>query len=249
MSDSILDNQEVTAEMLNDIAVDLGKADFSEFSNDTPFGADKLNSITSALVGKGVLNSGGCCRPELSGSTLIINDGVIVFESGAKMKIEQNISVLVQPNSYIYAVNNTTANICQIVVTSTGMTSGDYVAIAEVDADGRLIDKRLISKSKVELKVAPGAIPVETGATTFVFKQGQQFEYLFNIKTEAFSLVLNPAPRFGGKAYVDLSSPQSMYIDDHCYFTFAKQGASLKVVTGISGYTSLTKTGIELYVI
>ena len=51
---TILDNQEVTADILNGIAKDLGATTFDKFKDGVTFGADDLNEITAALVTPGL---------------------------------------------------------------------------------------------------------------------------------------------------------------------------------------------------
>ena len=148
--DSILDNQEVTAQTLNDIAIDLGHTSFNGFG-ENKFGADELNGITSALVSSGILSSGSKCEPYILGDKVYIKTGIIVFSSGAKKKITETVELDLIPNSYIYALNDTAFNICKILVSETAPTEDDFVCLCEIAADGTLIDKRVVAKAKVEL--------------------------------------------------------------------------------------------------
>lgn len=151
MADSILDNQEVTAEILNDIAIDLGHTSFNGFGEDK-FGADTLNAITGNLVGAGILSSYNKCKPTIQSDKVYIDTGIIVFNNGAKKKITENgIYVDLINSSYIYALNNTVTNTCSIIVSQTEPVDGDFVNIARIGEDGTLIDRRKIAKAKVEL--------------------------------------------------------------------------------------------------
>lgn len=148
--DTILDNQEVTAQTLNDIAVDLGNTSFNGFG-ENKFGADELNGITSSLVSSGILSSDNKCQPYISGNKVYINTGVIAFANGAKKKITEPVELELIANTYIYALNDTAHNICKIIVSEAAPTDNDFVNLCEIDADGTLIDKRMIAKAKVEL--------------------------------------------------------------------------------------------------
>lgn len=148
--DNFLDNQAVTVDMLNNIAVDLGADEFSKFgkNGEDKFGVDELNGITQALVTKGILQTGNGCKAVKSGESINIQDGIIVFESGAKKKIEEAVTLEMMNNAYIYALNNTAQNQIQLIVSQTQPTEGDYVMIAQTDADGELIDKRVFAVGK-----------------------------------------------------------------------------------------------------
>lgn len=162
--DNFLDNQEVTVDMLNDIAVDLGAAGFAAFGEDK-FGVDELNGITQALVTKGILQTGNECKAVKSGERINIQDGIIVFESGAKKKIEEAVTLEMMNNAYIYALNNTAQNQIQLIVSQTQPTEGDYVMIAQTDADGELIDKRKFAVGKY----APAEVNFEVKKTVQVY--------------------------------------------------------------------------------
>lgn len=233
MSETILDNQEVTAEVLNDMAIDLGATSFNGFGNEK-FGTNALNEITSALVSKGILNSDNKCMPVLGTNTVTINTGTIVFATGAKKKISEPISVNLEPNTYIYALNDTVTNTCSIVISSTEPTSGDYVMIAAIDVDGKLVDKRNIATAKVAFPTAPGAIKSETQQLTFKFKQ--HFTYTYEMGTESFSYVLCPTE--AGKLCIDVSSGNetaNIVLRDYRYASFQKQGSSVVVTTTYNG--------------
>lgn len=146
----ILDNQEVTTETLNNIAVDLGATSFNGFT-ENKFGADALNDITKELVGRGITQGGNKCKPYLSGSDLYINTGTIIFASGAKIRVTEPQKVTKQANTYIYAFNDTAQNTAQIVVSETEPTTGDFVKLAYVDENGAVSDRRQWAESNVLL--------------------------------------------------------------------------------------------------
>ena len=234
MSETILDNQEVTAEVLNDIAIDLGATSFNGFGNEK-FGTNALNEITSALVSKGILNSDNKCMPVLGANTVTINTGTIVFDTGAKKKISEPVSVNLEPNTYIYALNDTVTNTCSIIVSSTEPTSGDYVMLAAIDVDCNLTDKRSMATAKIAFSSAPGAI--EVAAQTVEFKGGQHLSYTFDVGTEAFTYVLFPS-NYNGNHYVDVSSGNEVgkiYVDSNASVSFTKQGPSVVVTTAFNG--------------
>lgn len=185
-------SEEVNAEMLNNIAVDLGKTDFSVFENEVPYAVTKLNDITSNLVTAGILMSGSMCEPILNEQTLYIQPGIIVFNNGAKIRITQAVVVEPVNNTYIYALNEQTTNAAQIITSEDEPTTGDYVPICYIDADGVLTDKRIFSSAKV-------TIP------TMNQYYEQEFELSFNSDVETESYV---------RATVDVGHPFKYVMSD-----------------------------------
>lgn len=142
MADGIYYNQEVTAEMLNGIAHDLGHTSFSGFGTDK-FGADALNGITKDLVTAGVLLTGNQCKVVRSeDGKIILQDGIIVFANGAKKVISEPLTIEADNGTVIYAYNNVAAGTCTIEVAESFPGDGDYVKLASVGADGVLTEER-----------------------------------------------------------------------------------------------------------
>lgn len=156
---TILDEQEVTAAVLNDIAIDLGATSFNYFGTEK-FGARELNEITKALVNPGILLTDNSCKPSFADGILTIATGTIIFDSGAKIKIKSPVQLSVSNGTYIYALNNTTLNEGEIIVSSLA-PSGDSVMIAQISQTGELIDERKMAKAKVQL-------PTEADSYSFV---------------------------------------------------------------------------------
>lgn len=145
----ILDNQIITGELLNNIAADLGLPEFNKFG-ENKFGVDELNNITGDLTGKGILNIYEKCLPTIFGNTISIAPGIIVFDSGAKLRLTEPATFEIENTDmlYIYAVNDTVNNQVLITALYEPLTVGDYLLLCEIK-EGTLYDKRLFSKSKV----------------------------------------------------------------------------------------------------
>lgn len=149
---TILDNQEVNADILNGIAKDLGCPEFSSFSDGVKFGVDKLNEITAALVTPGVLGTDGdSCKVTIVGGKISVGTGTIVFESGAKMKVTENQVLEMVPDvkTYVVAVNDTTNNRMILYNSDVLPDEDDYVLLAEVLETGEVIDDRAWATAKV----------------------------------------------------------------------------------------------------
>ena len=207
MADSILDNQVITADILNDIAIDLGHTSFNGFGEEK-FGTDALNAITGNLVGAGILSSYNKCKPTIQEDKVQIDTGIIVFNNGAKKKITENgIYVDLINSSYIYALNNTVTNTCSIIVSQAEPADGDFVNIASIGEDGTLVDRRTIAKAKVELPAEGNSyyksktiisrnefsdgsplITLPTDGVSRIFIVfGEYARYVFDVATQTFS--------------------------------------------------------------
>ena len=145
MSESILYDAAVTSEDLQNIAVDLGSPEFT--FGETKFGADALNGITAAMVNAGVLNTLNKCNVTVSGGTAYVDTGIIVFSSGAKMKITEPVGIsLLSGSSYLYAKHDVSLN--KIYITNSAEApSGDYVMLAEI-SDGAVTLRRTFATGK-----------------------------------------------------------------------------------------------------
>lgn len=152
MAETFLFTQTVSAEDLNNVAIDLGATTFNEFSDGVEYAVTKLNDITKSIVGKGILNNGNQCQCSISDGKIIIENGIIVFENGAKIKIRDTLQLDLPESEkiYIYAVNNEVSNTASIEVKTEALTTGDYVLLAEYE-NGTLTDRRVIAKAKVQL--------------------------------------------------------------------------------------------------
>ena len=156
MSDAtFLDNQEVTAQDLNDIAIDLGYADYSRFPEEAPPSAvSALNQITADLVTPGVLLTGNRCAVTYSDGIIYVDTGIIVFESGAKKRIEsvQQLQAL-EGTSCVYALNDTINNTIFLKCSEEFPTQGDFVKLGKV-TDGVITVCNSYSTAKVGLPTA-----------------------------------------------------------------------------------------------
>ncbi len=146
----------VTAEDLNNIAVDLGYADYSHFPEDPPQSAvSALNQITQDLTSKGILQIGNCCKVSVADGVITVADGVCVFESGAKKRLTEPVTLTFIEGSvnYVYMLNNITENQIQIITSLNNPAESeypiDYVMLAEISSGGTVTDRRYWSISKV----------------------------------------------------------------------------------------------------
>lgn len=155
MSDGILYDQEVTLQNLSDIVTDLGQTTFSGFTEEgPPYAVDELNAITKDLVTKGVLRGiMNTCNLSLNNPVLTVDTGVIVFGTGAKLRLEsaKTISTTSGAKNYIYAEHSTTDNTIKLICSTTlpdYSNNDNQVFIAEISSTGVLSDKREYAQMK-----------------------------------------------------------------------------------------------------
>lgn len=166
-------NQEVSATTLNDVAADLGAASFSKFSNGVETAVSELNGITQALTSKGVLRTGNKCAPSYSGGAVSIAPGIAVFNTGAKRKLTESVTVQI-PNSnrhYVYFEND--HNLNEIFLKASETTpeaDSDCVMLATVQG-GTLSDAREWSTPKVTMASGEGAHSSETITCSFTSEE------------------------------------------------------------------------------
>lgn len=152
MSDTFLDNQTVTAADLNNIAVDLGYADYSHFPESPPQSAvSALNQITKDLVTCGILQTGNNCAVGIVGGKARIDCGVIVFESGAKKRLDEAVLIDLKSGTdcCIYALNDEANNVIKIVCSEEFPIEGDFVRLAKISSENTITDLRQFAAAKV----------------------------------------------------------------------------------------------------
>lgn len=145
--EEILYNQQVTAETLSDIEIDLGNPEFT--FTETKFGADALNGITDDLINAGVLNTLNKCNVTVSDNKINIDTGIIVFSGGAKLRITTPIALDFTDNCYVYAKHDTAINKIYAVASPTAPT-GNYIMLAKI-TDGAVEMKRTFATGKTSL--------------------------------------------------------------------------------------------------
>ncbi|MBQ8587976.1 MAG: hypothetical protein IJ454_01145, partial [Clostridia bacterium] len=159
----------VTAEDLNNIAIDLGLPEYSRFPEEPPQSAvAALNGITQDLTSKGVLQIGSCMNVTIADGVISVADGVCVMESGAKKRLTEAVSFpyIEGGTNYVYLFNNVSGNQIQLICSLEAPTDGtDYVMLAEVKSSS-VTDKRYWSISKV----GNGVNIMQEHTETFIFK-------------------------------------------------------------------------------
>lgn len=228
------DNQEITAGDINLIAMDLGAETFPDseyaFADGTEYNVDRLNNITAAVVGSGIaIGYGNACRCTLSETTVLIDTGLIFFASGAKMRIEEPVSIAYEnvfDTRYIYAYNDFSLNNIRIVNDAEKPSeSADAVMLCTV-TNGVLTDARAFAKAKV-------AVPVNHAPYRF-----QSSAYVSSTGEKPVGNVDN------GQDYTAAAVKNVYY--GHYVAVFLEDGETVECSYGLSHTCYLTKNGTNI---
>ncbi|MBR2452585.1 MAG: hypothetical protein IKB32_00845 [Clostridia bacterium] len=155
ISYSFIDNSIYGPDDINDITKSLTGAGIAPFISKDSYNVSDLNEMTSALVGSGVQLGGCLCSIENAGTADMIAtvaQGIVFFESGVRLTVDENGYVLpITPNTagHIYAHYSPSLQKADIIFGMELPADGESVPLAEVLADGRLLDKRIFAQSKV----------------------------------------------------------------------------------------------------
>ena len=230
-SETFLDDQVVTAQDLNNIAVDLGYADYSHFPETPPQSAvSALNQITKDLVTDGILQTGNNCAVSLSSGKARIDTGVIVFDSGAKKRIEEAvlIDLMSSGTSCIYALNDTVNNAIKIVCAAEFQTSGDFIKLAKIE-NSTVTDMRQFATAKVAF--ATPAVTQSIGDVELPSNVSSQDYVLIATKTiasESFTYLLCEQ-KYGGRSYYE-NGYHKFDENGEIYFSTAKIKRNGKII-------------------
>lgn len=259
MGSGIFYNQSVTLDDLNNIAIDLGATSFNGFG-ENKFGAAELNNITKDLVGKGYLLKGNKCKVSASGDNLVILDGIVVFENGAKKEIAENLTAACVKGKVYYFLNDTASGTCRLCAEDDYPSSGDFVPLCEVQSDGTIVDKRVLSVAKVNLSASENNRTEDIEVTINVDDDNENyFSGTIPLEFSGYNAVIVRNIYRSGKwdtpSRSDKEVPEIILAAegastrgymDKTYFWFEKCAEGLNVYGQMSFYTSATANTLKL---
>lgn len=152
---SFVDGALYGTEDINDIARSLVGAGVMPFLSKESYNVSDLNVMTSAIASAGASLDGCKCTVQNLGTEemfVLVGQGIVFFESGVRLTVDEDgYSVVAIPNTagYICAHYSPSLQKADIVFATELPTDGEYVLLAELLADGSVMDKRTYAKSKV----------------------------------------------------------------------------------------------------
>lgn len=149
---SFLDNQEYTAQDVNDIfkRVSWGGVMFY----DTQDVISDLNNAGEQLTSQGVtMEDTNSCRVVLNDGRYLISKGCCLMHDGSSITFDEDgyeITPVLGQKNYVFIQRNDMSNSIDIVVSE---SAGDEssVTLAEIDENGKIYDRRIYAKAKVQL--------------------------------------------------------------------------------------------------
>lgn len=148
---SFLDNEEYTAQDVNDIfaRITSGGVLFA----DTGYTMGDLNAAAGSVATEGVTRDPDSCRVvkendryKISKGACIMNDGsAIIFDANG-----QEIDVVEGQLNYVYLMRNSVGNTIDVIV-STYPGEAESIPLAEIDKKGIIHDRRVYARAKVDI--------------------------------------------------------------------------------------------------
>lgn len=135
---NFLDNQLVTADVVNAISEELGGS-ASDFADDMTYGTDDLNQISGSLISKGVSRG---CELIASDGTVTVSAGVLFMSDGKRVEIdEEGVTLSYEPGllHYVWFYQDALTGFVAPRCTTTEPEGNDYVMLGKVDEDGNVV--------------------------------------------------------------------------------------------------------------
>ena len=149
---SFLDNQVYTAQDVNDIfqRVTWGGVIFYDTNN----AISDLNNAGEQMVSQGVtMEDTNACRVVLNNGVYLISKGCCLMHDGSSITFDEDgyeINPVLGQINYVFLKRNDMSNSIDIVVSeSAGGESS--VPLAVIDEEGKIYDRRIYAKAKVQL--------------------------------------------------------------------------------------------------
>lgn len=149
---SFTDDESYGTEDINNITGELTGAGIAPFPSKNTYSTSDLNGLTAALTGSGTSLDGCKCTYSAEDGTVAVAPGIIFFGNGTKLRVDADgytLTVTEGAAGYVYAVCNTSVQTAEIKLAAELPTSGDYVALCELTADGKARDRRVFARSRV----------------------------------------------------------------------------------------------------
>lgn len=152
---NFLANQYVSDVDINAVGYNLANTVYTSFANDTVYGVNELNAITSHMMNKGVKrNYKNECAVSLNEGIVHIDSGLVFFENGATMAIdEEGIDLTVEDTEqqYIYLFFDEALNVAGARCAALPEANVSYVILGTV-ANGVVTQDRTFAYLNTDVK-------------------------------------------------------------------------------------------------
>lgn len=192
---SFITNQNITDEDINAIGYNLSNTVYTSFTNDTLYGVDSLNEITSHLMSKGVKRGyENECAITINEGVVHIGSGLAFFDNGATISIDGDGIDLTFEESmetqYIYLFFNESLNVagarCSVVLPETGVC---YVMLGTVTG-GILTQNRTFAYLNADVKGTNEVVTVTVEAEHYKDENEKlHFRYIVPFNVTKYQMV------------------------------------------------------------
>jgi len=255
---NFLKNQTITADELNTLGYNLANTAITTFTDGTLYGVSDLNEITEHLINKGIKKGyNNECAVILTDTGVYIDSGLVFFECGATMEIDDyGINLEFEDSTatqYVYLFFDVTNNVGGARCT-TELPNSDYVMLAKITdgaIDSTIRDVAYMKNASVLPNVYNTAsvkvysqngyvtkVDVGAGYKKFLFKSQYQLLFLDFEDDEYYSMGTYPDELKSGKIStnsVPVAVRNGTYTD--CTITYENEYMTIKALTDHKGST------------
>lgn len=230
MAEFLYDAQ-VTADDLNNIAVDLGGALTTKFTNNYPYAVDSLNAITGDLVSSGITSYGEKFSVTKDGQNIVIGTGLAIFDGGLKYKLTTPLTMPFAAGDLFIELNAELNTVTMKL--GTLPVSGIYNHIATIAENGAITDKKVWAKAKVLLP-----------------SEGYSYGEIFNVTTDSTGTAYVTMKASGiSNLFIftkkgGIGSFYRLNISEQKFYGVGAAYQGLAIVNGISGAALLSSNDL-----
>ena len=186
---NFLANQYVSDEDINAVGYNLANTVYTSFANDTVYGVNELNAITSYMMNKGVKrNYKNECAVSLNEGIVHIDSGLVFFDTGATMAIDdEGIDLTVEDTEqqYIYLFFDEVLNVAGARCAALPEANVSYVILGTV-ANGVVAQDRTFAYLNTDVKGTNEVVRVTAERKSILIDGVGYYEFSTPINVSGF---------------------------------------------------------------
>lgn len=160
------------------------------FVDNVSYGAEDINRIRRALATKGVIPETATSCQVVTGGTgkVIVMQGMAMFDDGSVIEVASggvDLTIIPSVKNYVWFERSVITNNAEAKITTTP-PAGDFVKLAEIEADGTIIDKREYGRMKM-----PTYDSVISNSTIYKYSAGKDTSGTNWVKVDEINLVID----------------------------------------------------------
>ena len=248
ISYSFVDNKLYGTDDINNITKNLVGGGVAPFPSKSSYSLSDLNSLTSALVDSGVCHDGLKCS--VSDGAVKVSEGILYFQNGVCLTVDKGgheVQITPETAGYIAAHFDDSNQTADIIFCAKLPSSGFNVLLAEISADGTVLDKRTFARSKV------GTLG-ENCMVTFIPSEENNCRYSGDLSKFNYALLLGTRPPGGSFTFYgtfDLRAGKFIYAieTDGYYKGYIRDSVYNLSMEIIDGELYVSKKGVKVILV